>query len=204
MFINYLPRVNKKNNTSKSSPIISMGIMNYQNRNSINPSTLSLREVTSDNNVEKPREMLWGKNIWFLFHTLAEKVDEKRFLEIRVGLLNTIYIIVCNLPCPICSEHGKTFLDGINFNTIVTKENLKYMIFDFHNLVNHKKHFPTFLYTDLVKYETAITINIIQNFMGHFSKNSGSIRLIADDLYRKKITTELKKWFNENIGYFAS
>ena len=213
-----LPRVNRKNdNTSLRMmmttnqnndtiirPIDTMKMGFLSNQTIQQPvNTLSLRETVNHNNTEKPREMLWGQPTWFLLHTLAEKVNNETFFEIRSGLLNIIYIIVTMLPCPICAAHGKTFLDGINFNTIITKENLKYMLFDFHNLVNSKKHFTTFLYPDLVKYDTAITNNIIQNFMFHFTKNSGSIRLIADDLYRKRMTVQLKQWFNENIKYFA-
>lgn len=155
--------------------------------------------------VEIPKkEMLWGPPTWLLFHTLAEKVNEELFGQVRLELLNIVYTIVSLLKCSICAEHGKTFLNGINFNTIVTKEQFKYMLFDFHNLVNHKKKLPLFLYNDLVKYERAITIKVIQNFMNNFSQNSGSIRLISDDLHRKSTIKLITKWFNDNIKYFST
>lgn len=194
--LNFLPRVNKKNDNNIMR-------MSFQQSNTEipTPQISSLSEIVK-NDTPPQRVMQWAAPTWFLFHTLAEKVSDDRFVEIRTELLKVIYTIVTLLPCPICSEHGKAFLDGINFNTIVTKENLKYMLFDFHNLVNNKKNYSTFLYTDLVKYETAITNNIIQIFMFYFTKNSGSIRLISDDLHRKRTTVELKSWFNKNIGYF--
>ena len=215
MFQNYLPRVNKKNENNSASrmqvenpkkkiisyPIFSMN-MEFMKSTTSPSNNISLSEAVSDT-TQNTRDMPWAQPTWYLLHTLAEKVYEQHFSEIRVGLLNTIYAIVTLLPCPICAKHGKEFLDGINFNTIVSKDNLKYMLFDFHNLVNNKKHLKTFLYPDLVKYETAITRNVIQKFIMIFARNTGSIRLIADDLHRKRTTVALKKWFNENIDHFS-
>lgn len=216
MFTSFLPRVNRKNDNNNRTSVMNIDSRNYTPLSTMNmgfisqntllptPSveTMSLSD-TVNNPTVKPRDMPWAQPTWILLHTLAEKVDNEHFSEIRTGLLNIIYTIVTLLPCPICAQHGKEFLDGINFNTIVTKDNLKYLLFDFHNLVNNKKQYPTFQYPDLVKYESAITVNVIQHFMTFFSKNSGSIRLIADDLYRKRMTLELKRWFNENIQYFS-
>lgn len=148
--------------------------------------------------------MLWGKPTWYLFHTLAEKVIETRFLEIRAGLLNTIYSICINLPCPKCAEHAKKHLDGINFNTIRTKEDLKMLLFDFHNYVNSRKHYEIFKYEDLIVYEKAITKNIIYNFIVQFTKKSKNIRYLADDLHRERLSITLRDWFKENIGLFNS
>ena len=188
---------NNNNNNTKNNVQLPM-IMG------IHPKFISIKQPQQQIVIEPPKkEMLWGPPTWLLFHTLAEKVNAELFSEVRVGLLNIIYTIVTLLKCPLCAEHGKSFLNGINFDTIVTKENFKYMLFDFHNLVNSKKHLPIYQYNDLTKYEKAITIKVIQNFMHNFEQNSGSIRLIADDLYRKSMTREIKRFFNENIKYFA-
>lgn len=156
--------------------------------------------------VETPKgepTMTWGKPTWFLFHTLAEKVVESQFLEIRAGLLNTVYSICINLPCPNCAEHAKAHLNGINFNTIRTKEDFKMLFFDFHNYVNSRKNYPIFRYEDLTKYETAITKNIIYNFLLEYNKKTKNIRYLADDLHREKISSSLRKWFFDNARYFA-
>jgi len=146
--------------------------------------------------------MTWGKPTWNLFHTLAEKVIEHRFLEIRAGLLDSIYSICLNLPCPKCAEHAKSHLNSINFNTIRTKEDLIMLLFDFHNNVNSRKEYPIFKYEELVKYKTAITKNIIYNFLIEYNKKSKNIRYLADDLHRERLTSSLKKWFTDNIQYF--
>ena len=151
---------------------------------------------------EKKRK-IWGPAIWFLFHTLAEKIKEESFHYIRVELLNNIYSICVNLPCPVCSAHAKEYMEKINFNTIRTKEDLKNMLFQFHNNVNLRKNVYLFPREQLdEKYSKAVTINIIQNFINHFSDKYRSHKLIADDLMRSRITIILKKWFSNNINHF--
>jgi len=151
----------------------------------------------------EPKKMTWGEPIWFLFHTMAEKVKSESFSIIRKELLDTIYAICKNLPCPTCAEHASTYLNSINFNTIKTKEELKQMLFDFHNEVNQKKGFPIFSYSELNdKYSKAITVNIIQNFMIRFKDKHKSIRMIANDFHRSNLVIVLKDWFTKNIVYF--
>jgi hypothetical protein len=76
------------------------------------------------------------------------------------------------------------------------------LFFDFHNLVNSRKEYAIFKYEDLSKYETAITKNIINNFLIEYNKKSKIIQYLADDLHREKITGSLKKWFIKNIAFF--
>ena len=151
---------------------------------------------------DEPKKMKWGEPVWFLLHTLCEKVKLDSFSEIRHGLLNIIYIICTNLPCPDCSAHAKTYLDGFNFNLIQTKEQLKLFIFNFHNSVNSRKGFPIFKYQDLQKYSTAVTINIIYNFMNSYNVKNHNIHMISNDVYRGRMIDTIKTWFNQNINNF--
>jgi hypothetical protein len=134
---------------------------------------------------------------------LAEKVKEESFTSIRIELLNNVYSICVNLPCPMCSTHAKEYMDKVNFNTIRTKEDLKNMLFQFHNTVNFRKNIPLFPKEQLdEKYSKAVTINIIHNFMHHFSDKYRSPKLIANDLMRSRIVINLKNWFSTNIQHF--
>lgn len=156
---------------------------------------------------EKPKDsgkkMRWGEPTWFLFHTLAEKIKDEHFQQIRVELLNNFYAICSNLPCPDCANHAKAYMDGINFNTIRTKEDLQRLFHTFHNVVNQRKGYPLMPYEELgPKYSKAITINIIRNFMEHFADRHRSPKLMANDLHRSRMVVVLKEWFNKNIVYF--
>jgi hypothetical protein len=149
------------------------------------------------------KKVKWGEPTWFLLHTLSVKVKESEFKNIRMDLLNRIYAICTNLPCPDCANHAKNYLDNINFNTIQTKEDLKILLFTFHNDVNKKKGYSLFPYEQLdEKYSLAITHNIIRNFMVHFSDRNRTLKLLAGDLHRSQLCALLKNWFNENITSF--
>ena len=151
----------------------------------------------------KPKKMKWGEPTWFLFHVLAEKVKDDQFANIRVELLNMVYMICANLPCPDCANHAVTYLNGINYKAIQTKAQFKQLFFAFHNTVNAKKNFPIFPRDRLeFKYSNMELIPVIYNFMYYFQDNHKSIRMIANDFYRSRVADQLKQWFNANIQYF--
>ena len=149
------------------------------------------------------KKMLWGEPFWFLFHTMAEKVKDELFPKVCDELLNLIYTICTNLPCPDCSNHATQYLNGINFKKIKTKLELKELLFSFHNMVNKKKGVALFQREDLdQKYETANMIPILNNFMYHFKNKKSSIQMIANDFHRERIFKELHNWFSKNIQIF--
>jgi len=149
------------------------------------------------------KKMRWGEPTWFLFHTLAHKLNDESFDLKKMDLLNVISSICSNLPCPDCANHASEYMKNINFYAIKTKQDLKNMLFQFHNVVNQRKGLTLFPIDDLdPKYSTANTKTIIQNFMYFFQDKHYSIRMIANDMYRAKIIVKLKGWFNDNIQYF--
>ena len=148
-------------------------------------------------------KMTWGEPTWLLLHTLAEKVKDSYFYQIRVDLLNTIYSICSNLPCPMCAEHAIDYLKTSNFYKIATKNDLKMFLCIFHNVVNKKKNFPLFDINSLNdKYSAAATIPIIYNFLNHFQKRSKNLKMLANDMYRQRVINGIKQWFSTNIIYF--
>lgn len=156
--------------------------------------------------VEEPnnKKMKWGEHIWVLFHVLAEKVRDDAFSSIRVELLNAIYSICANLPCPDCANHARLYLNDIKYKNIQTKAQLKEMLFVFHNTINQKKGFPIFPREKLEEtYSKYHLFPVLQNFMLVFQNKHKSIRMISDDFHRGKLAIELKKWFNENINAFS-
>ena len=163
------------------------------------------RRFTPESPDPEPAKNLWGGPTWFLFHTLAHKVDEAQFGAVRAEMLSIFYNICCNLPCPYCSDHARKHLDSINFQAIQTKDQLKRMLYEFHNKVNLRKGYPEFPYEQLdAKYNQAITVNIIQNFIVAFTRKTHNIRLLADDLKRRHIYIKLRTWFQQNNRFFLA
>lgn len=196
---NTLANTNSTQN-SNNRPFLNMNLIVRQPQ----PQQIHHQQVVSITS-EPPKKVKWGEPTWFLFHTLSVKIKESEFPKIRIELLNNIYSICTNLPCPDCANHAKTYLDGINFNTVQTKEDFKKLLHTFHNEVNKKKGYDYFPYEQLTeKYSLAITSNIIQNFMTHFSDRNRSIKLLATDLFRARLCISLKEWFNQNIHLFAA
>lgn len=152
-----------------------------------------------------PKKMSWGEPTWALFHVLAEKVKDTDFPAIREELLEVIYVICSNLPCPDCATHASMYLNDIRYKNIQTKEQLKTMLWSFHNMVNTKKGFPQFPREQLeTKYAAYPLIPTLHAFMVKFQDKHRSIRMIADDFHRSKIAEKLKKWFNERISSFLA
>lgn len=148
-------------------------------------------------------KMNWGEPTWFLFHTLAQKVKEENFEEIRGELIANIISICHNLPCPKCANHAVEYMKKINIHAILTKEDLKKMLFNFHNHVNHEKRYPIFDYTQLdEKYDKANTINIIHHFMNRYKVKDFNVNMINSNMQRDMIVKKLKVWFKNNIKYF--
>lgn len=152
---------------------------------------------------ERPKTMKWGQPTWFLLHTLAQKVKADAFPKIRKDLLDIIFKICNNLPCPDCANHATQYLNGINFNTIQSKEDLQVMLYNFHNAVNKRKGFELFDFQDLeAKYSGANTVNIIQYFMQFFDQRNYSLRVGTTTFNRNMVVANLKQWFANNIQCF--
>jgi hypothetical protein len=150
-----------------------------------------------------PNKIRWGAPTWFLFHTIAHKIKEIHFSKIKHEILNNILIICRNLPCPKCSEHATQYISKININTIQTKDDLKNMLFKFHNDVNLKTGAELFDYRDLhYKYNNAVTVNIVHHFFMLFKDKSFNVTAIANSMHRERICLALKEWFQKNIQYF--
>ena len=164
----------------------------------------NLRQATRTPPVanDKVHVMLWGKPTWHLLHTMAEKIQNIPFSDNRTEILQIIYTICINLPCPTCSEHAKEYMIKNRLFQIMTKNELKLFLFRFHNMVNTRKRLPIFDEQNLTQYARAIPKNVIEHFLVAYNRKSKNIRLIADDMHRENITTYLKGWFQRHIQYF--
>jgi hypothetical protein len=209
IFTNSRSIIKNNNNNEKKTTKKTM-ILNYQRKNRVvreSPKEVSI--VTANdyvNEVSKRRDynrITWGEPFWNLFHVLAEKINESYFYSLRMGLLNIIYTICSNLPCPDCTRHAVLYLNSINFNNINTKKELKDMLFNFHNNVNARKQYPLFPRHLLdEKYSCMNVATTINAFLQEFSKKQKSFQLIADNMHRKQQISNLQKWFQDNIKYF--
>jgi hypothetical protein len=161
------------------------------------------KTIDTESRKQDHEKMKWGEPTWFLFHTIAEKVKEENFTDIRLEIINNIVSICHNLPCPKCAKHAVEYMNKINFNNIQSKEDLKKMLFVFHNTVNQRKNYPLFEYSQLEeKYSKANTINIIQHFINLYNVKDFNVNMINANMHRDMTVSKLKAWFSKNIQYF--
>lgn len=152
--------------------------------------------------VKKPK-LVWGPAIWFMLHTVAEKVHEKSFHIVRNDILAHILSICSNLPCPSCSMHAKQYLQSIDLNKIRTKEDLKKMLYLFHNEVNKRTGNEEYTYEDLnEKYPKGNLNKILTVFFKVFEDKHASVHMLSNDIHTMRVSQRLKLWFRTNIHHF--
>lgn len=144
----------------------------------------------------------WGRPTWRFFHTIAYKIKPEYFKQVRKSMLDTIYSICSTLPCPVCSQHAVQYMNSVNYNTIQTKEDLKDMLYNFHNAVNVRKNYEPFNREELdATYSQFNTIAVAQEFMFYYKDRQRSVKLVADDMMRLRISVNIQNWFNAVIQY---
>jgi hypothetical protein len=162
------------------------------------PSTTVSRIAPSDGD-----RMTWGAPTWTFFHVLPEKLSDKNFITNKDGIIRLITTICSNLPCPSCSQHARQYMQRVNFNAINTVDDLRKMLYIFHNSVNERKKYAKFEYDDLTaKYSNLDFNQVVNTFMFHFQKKVYAINLIAQQISRQKQVIVVKKWLIDNMHLF--
>tara|TARA_B100000424_G_C22912132_1_gene485267 strand:- start:527 stop:988 length:462 start_codon:yes stop_codon:yes gene_type:complete len=145
----------------------------------------------------------WGNTVWYLFHTLIHKIKESDFNEVKNDFIFVIKTISSNLPCPECSEDAKIQLNKINFDNINSKEELKLLLFNYHNYVNKKLNKPIFDFSQVNdKYSKANIRIIYNNFFIIFSSNSNIPQLMNISFHRKNNLPKIRIALDKIIAKF--
>ena len=153
----------------------------------------------------KPKEnkMKWGEPIWFLFHVLAEKIQEEHFSSKKYELINLVKAICANLPCPTCTDHATAYMKKLNIDSIKSKQDWKDFLYKFHNDVNKRKNYPEFPHNELdTKYNSANTVNVINYFLAIYREKSGNVQMIATEMSRKRVLRNAQQWLKNNLSCF--
>jgi hypothetical protein len=147
--------------------------------------------------------MTWGAPTWTLLHTIPEKLNTDTFIKHKDNIIRLIVTICSNLPCPTCSQHASEYMKRVNFIAIKTSDDLKKMLFIFHNSVNERKGYAQYSYDNLDdRYLKLNLVDVINEFMSHFQKKIYAPNLIAQQMYRHTQFQIVKKWFQDHIDYF--
>lgn len=147
------------------------------------------------------KKEVWGPSIWYLFHTIAEKIPEEEFLNEKNNLFLMVEIVSKYLPCPLCCDHSRKYLIKINKKYINTKNQFKIFLLNFHNNVNITLKKPVFTEEELNnKYKTANLIKIINNFKIVYNYNVYNEKMISNKLYKNMDNKKLYPALNSIIN----
>ena len=142
---------------------------NSRRRNKSNNITIPKPVGFKSNNTNKPgTKSFWGMPTWLLFHSLAEKADEKKYAIHYKVVWDFIKVICSGLPCPYCQAHAVGYTSRIPLYQVNTKEKLKKVLFDFHNAVNIRSGHSKESTSILEKYKSANLKKILELFMKRF------------------------------------
>ena len=144
---------------------------------------------------------VWGPAVWYLFHTLAFKIKNDKFNEMKNSLLDFFVLISANLPCPECAEHAQQETKNLDKSKITNKIELCTYFFNFHNRVNARTKKKIFTMEEYIaKYNKAVTRNVISNFFITMSKSDHNVKLMINSFYKSNAVSSLKKWIIQNAS----
>jgi hypothetical protein len=146
---------------------------------------------------------VWGPAIWYLFHTLAFKMKNQHFNEMKNSLLDFFVLVSANLPCPECTEHAQQEIKHLDKSKITNKKELCTYFLNFHNKVNARTNKKIFTIQEYIsKYKQAVTRNVISNFFINMTKSDHNVKLMINSFYKTKAIASLKTWIVKNYSKF--
>ena len=160
---NYLVRNNKKNNSKK--------ISSKQNHKKI------------DNNISNKgfeSRAYWGTPTWYLFHTIAARINEDYYNSNYEYIWKFITKCCGTLPCPFCREHAINYTKNIKLSEVSSKSKLQNILFDFHNVANRNNGKTIENKDVLKKYNNANIKEIFKLFEIRFFKSYIGNRMFTD------------------------
>jgi hypothetical protein len=136
----------------------------------------------------------WGTPTWYLFHSLAEKVNEEKYKKHYMIMWNFIKEVCAALPCPYCKAHATNYVNGISILNINTKQKLITTLFNFHNDVNLRTGKRTVGVEVLEKYKSSNLNKILELFYRRFFVSYIGRRHF-DDWIKNKIKDSTQKFW---------
>lgn len=159
--------------------------------------------VPDPNTIAHSQRMRWGAPTWTLFHVMAAQISPQQFPYVRDGLLEVITAICGNLPCPDCSSHASEYLRKINYSLIRTPDNLRAMLYEFHNSVNIRKGVAFFPSEHLAMYNRMDIREVVYRFMHFFeNRHTNNSKMMVHAFSRGLHAQRIREWFNTNWLHF--
>lgn len=142
----------------------------------------------------------WGPYVWIFIHTFCERIHNDFFIKNKNTVINLLFGICKNLPCPSCTQHASSYLRNVITKRITNKDDLKRFFFDFHNDVNKRLHKD--IYTDYDIYKNLHFRNIFLNFKYAYTNNYFLRNQLHVSHKRRLHVRSIEKFIRINIKQF--
>ncbi len=152
--------------------------------------------INNNTNKNTRAKKFWGTPTWYLFHTIAERIDENFYANNYSIFWNFINLCCSNLPCPICKNHAMDYLNNANIEQIKTKNGLRIFLFNFHNKTNKYGNSVIQSTSILDKYKKANISAIFDLFENRFFFSYIGNRTFTDWV-KNKFKIEYKNFINK-------
>ena len=145
----------------------------------------------------------WGQPTWIFFHTFIEQIDDD-FYSLKYNEILKIIKDICSvLPCPYCQEHAVQYMRKIRPQNVKTREQMRIMLYNFHNRVNIRLNKPLFSQHELTKYKKIDFIRVVRWFEAVMSKNYTLNRAFNEHMFRKRTIKNTVDFIRRNISHFS-
>ena len=132
---------------------------------------------------------IWGPPTWRLLHTLIENINNDEFEVLKYELFSIIKNICILLPCILSVQTSKIYFQKVKLVTFTNVNDLKNMLFMFHNFTNARTRKPLFKYSHISIYQNIDIISAYNDFVGAYTVpvmkttiNYSKIQLVIADL----------------------
>ena len=171
-------KIKKNKQINNSSVNIRQNVFNniFSSKTGQNNAHIALKSNNKINgfsvvNDKSDSKKYWGTPTWFMFHSIAARIDKDYYSKNYEKIWNFIKATCGILPCPYCRHHAVQYVSKIEISQINTKEKLIEVLFTFHNSVNQKSYKKIYLKNELEKYKNANMTNIFNLFKSRFFKS---------------------------------
>lgn len=143
---------------------------------------------------------IWGPIVWTFMHSFVEQIDSLAYNNKSQEIFEYIKSICMYLPCPICRTHAQEYLRNIKLHKLKQKIDFQVMLFNFHNVVNKRKHKPQYEFNKLEIYKKYNLPKLFILLKQQLKSRNGlriSLQFNVDSFLRR-----FTNWLNSNKEIF--
>ena len=149
----------------------------------------------------KNSKKYWGTPTWYLFHSIAAKINEEYYKNNYKMVWQFIKSVCSQLPCPYCRSHALLYVNKINDTQVNTKEKLIDILYNFHNHVNTNSGSKQYSKEKLDVYKKANIQKMFNFFLSRFFKSYIGTRQFQD--WNKSIfKVKLREFMEETKEHY--